>query len=219
MDSFLKAIRSPGAMVGVTDRAPSRTPREGDKTEAISDSKALIKIDPGYMLAKKDKLLDRCLDRVVRASGSTPVFSAIQIGLWAWVFAGAAVAHDPLWQVLISDVQAILSYAFDSFLMRQQFNGYYESLTIAAQIRSRGLSVRRMFRVLVEQVGPEGLQKISFATQDLSMSEFKLPSPTRWTKVIQWLASIVGHVSFVVFYWATIVLWLAFGPSNGWSSE
>lgn len=219
MESFIKAIRSPGAMLGVTEAAPSRMPREGDKAEVIVDRNVLIKADPGYTLAKKDKLLDRCLDQIVRASGSTPVFSCIQIGLWGWVLAGAAVAHDPLWQVLISDVQAIFSYAFDSFLMRQQFNGYYESLTIAAQIRSRGLSVKRMFMVLAEQVGPEDFEKAILAQQDLSKPDFKLPSPTRWTRVIRGLASIIGHVGFVVLYWASIILWLAFGPSKGWSSE
>ncbi|KAF2160327.1 hypothetical protein M409DRAFT_70498 [Zasmidium cellare ATCC 36951] len=219
MDSFIKAIRSPGAMLGVTETAPSRMPRDGDKAATIPDSSTLIKTDPGYTLAKKEKLLDRWLDNIVRASGSTIVFSCIQLGLWAWVFAGAGVAHDPLWPVLISDVQAILSYAFDSCLMRQQFNGYYESLTVAAEIQSRGLSVRRMFRDLAGQVGPEGIEKASLAAGRLEMSEFQLPEPTRWTKAIQGLASIIGHVGFVVFYWATIILWLAFGPANDWSNQ
>ncbi|KAK4496667.1 hypothetical protein PRZ48_012649 [Zasmidium cellare] len=216
MDSLLKAIRSPGAMLGVTETAPTRLPLEASKA---SDSNTLIKTDPGYNLAAKEKFLDRCLDRIVRASGSTPVFSCIQLGLWAWVFAGIGVAHDPLWPVLISDIQAILSYAFDSFLMRQQFNGYYESLTIAAEIRSRGLSVRRMFRGLAERVGPEGIKRACFEARNVEMEEFQLPEPTRWTKAIQGLASIIGHVGFVVFYWASIVLWLAFGPANGWSNQ
>lgn len=33
------------------------------------------------------------------------------------------------------------------------------------------------------------------------------------------LADFLGHVGFWAIYWAAIIVWLAFGPTNGWSNE
>ena len=32
------------------------------------------------------------------------------------------------------------------------------------------------------------------------------------------LADFLGHVGFWAIYWAAIIVWLAFGPTNGWSN-
>ncbi|KAK1090611.1 hypothetical protein LTR48_007952, partial [Friedmanniomyces endolithicus] len=98
----------------------------------------------GYQIEPKQRRLDRWLDAVVAFSGSEFTFLLILALLVAWAFAGIRLSHDENWQVGISDVQAILSYIFDSFLMRQQFNSYDEALSAAAQLRSRAASHKRM---------------------------------------------------------------------------
>ena len=122
---------------------------ESEKTGAVltTDVKGSKNDVKGYTIDRKARLLDRWLDAVVRASGSEIVFFTILAGIFAWAFLGISF-HDTLdWQVLISDIQAILSYMFDSLLMRQQLNSYDETLAAAAQLRSRALSNRRMLGI------------------------------------------------------------------------
>jgi low-affinity ferrous iron transport protein len=56
---------------------------------------------------------------VVKFSGSEFVFLSIMAALLTWALMGIKFGNSENWQVVISDVQAIFTYVFDSFLMRQ----------------------------------------------------------------------------------------------------
>src|ERR1700761_6675353 len=86
-----------------------------------------------FMEQPKKRRLDRWLDKVVQFSGSQFVFVSVLTALLAWALLGIKFGRDKTWQILISDVQAIICYIFDSFLVRQQLNAYEEDMAVAAQ--------------------------------------------------------------------------------------
>jgi low-affinity ferrous iron transport protein len=73
----------------------------------------------GYTAKAKGSRLDRWRDTVVKFSGSEFVFLSIMAALLTWALMGIKFGNSENWQVVISDVQAIFTYVFDSFLMRQ----------------------------------------------------------------------------------------------------
>lgn len=73
----------------------------------------------GYQVKSSPRLVDRWLDAVVRVAGSAPIFLLIIGGLLTWALMGIHFGQSDAWVAMISDVQAILCYVFDSFLMRQ----------------------------------------------------------------------------------------------------
>ena len=59
----------------------------------------------------------------------------------------AIPAHASLsWQAVISDIQALLLYAYDSTPMRQELRSYDSSRIAAARLKSRWKSVARIVR-------------------------------------------------------------------------
>ncbi|KAL1984647.1 hypothetical protein VTN96DRAFT_8773 [Rasamsonia emersonii] len=175
----------------------------------------------GYITRVKPRRLDRWLDAAVRWSGSEYVFFTILAGILVWVFLSIPF-HDSLtWQALISDVQAILSYVFDSFLMRQQLNGYEDVLVVTAELRSRGASHNRMLRKLVEGMDKDELARLTVVNeqQDTMVSEFdpELPGENWFGRAVTAFSRVLGHLITVALYWACIVIWLGFGAFCSWS--
>lgn len=111
----------------------------------------------GYVDKQKDERLDRWLDWVVWASGSEPVFLFIVAGLLVWALVGIKYGQTDSWAVMISDIQAILSYLLDSLLVRQQLNGYDKMIRLTASLPSRNASHQRMLRSV--QASGKGLAK------------------------------------------------------------
>lgn len=213
MSAFLRMLRSPGATRDVVAAATTQYP-EASKT----GSDRAVKDVPGYTVKAKPGLLDRGLDHVVHASGSAPVFIFIQTLLLVWAFLGIPFYKTTIWPVVISDSQAIFSYIFDSFLMRQQLNGYNENLTVVAEIRSRSRSTKRMLNIVTNQLGGDAQQIV----RDLAsrpLIEVQLPRESLFTKCITLSANALGSIYFVTFYWVCIFVWLGLGPLNGWSSK
>lgn len=68
------------------------------------------------LTTKQVKRLERFIDWLVRISGSKSTFIFIQICLLAWAFLGIPFSKQALWPIFISDVQAIISYIFDTLL-------------------------------------------------------------------------------------------------------
>ncbi|GAM91042.1 hypothetical protein ANO11243_090890 [Dothideomycetidae sp. 11243] len=210
MSAILQALRRPGATRDVIAAAPTLS----CKPEFNGDAEV-----PGYEVKAKSGLLDRALDRVVRASGSAPVFVFIQSLLVAWAFLGIPFYNTTIWPVVISDAQAIFSYGFDSLLMRQQLNGYNENLVVVAEIRSRARSTRRMLAAIQARLGTADFQRIAASVASQPMQEVSLPKENLFTRCITWTANALGHIYFVVFFWACMIVWLALGPMNEWSNQ
>jgi low-affinity ferrous iron transport protein len=201
----------------------------------------------GYEKKAKPRRLDRWLDFVTRISGSETVFFIIFSVLLGWALAGVKFGQNLTWQAIMSDVQAILSYVFDSFLMRQQLNGYEDCLTSVAEMRSRITSHRRMFEIIADDMekgkylyvsdtvrsdGTEGTDSTESANDtnrivahDMNSSldcldgfEPQLPQETLFGRLATGLAYVIGHFISVIIFWIGIVIWLAFGHHCGWTS-
>ena len=82
-------------------------------------------------------------------SGSEPVFLLVTRGILVWAFLGVRFGGQQDWQIAISDVQAIVTYIFDSFLMRQQLSDHVSLLRFAACLQSRNASNKRMLKAAV----------------------------------------------------------------------
>lgn len=227
MSAILRALRSPGAMREVVGVAPSQMPSQKaeEKLEIsvaseipISLQAAPGSIDAGYHSKVKSGALDRGLDHIVKASGSAPVFVFIQLALLVWALLGIHFHGSYIWPIIISDAQAIFSYIFDSFLMRQQLNGYYEGLTVAAELQSRGRSVRRMLKQVHGYLRSNHIEPQAVVMQEVETVQIGMPKEDWFGRFITLLSTVVGNGLFVVFYWACIFFWLGFGPTNGWSS-
>jgi low-affinity ferrous iron transport protein len=101
----------------------------------------------GFAQAIKHSRLDRWLDAVVAFSGSCIAFFVIVGGVVIWCLLGIRFGTDENWQVIISDVQALLCYIYDSFLVRQLLNKYEDDMSAIAQLTSRSDSHLRMLRL------------------------------------------------------------------------
>lgn len=222
MKPIREILASPGAKVPVEGVAPTqhvgRTSKGADEktiivsTEAVEDQNIT-----GYVEKEKDRALDRGLDWVVRASGSEVVFLFLVAGLLAWAFLGIPYGQTTDWAVLISDIQAIVSYIFDSFLMRQQLNAYETCLRVTATLRSRNISNRRMLR---QVLGSGQYQRASPANFEvIGHAQFAAELPTEnWVGRITNLASyFMGHIVTVGLYWICIFIWIGFGHYCDWS--
>jgi low-affinity ferrous iron transport protein len=102
-----------------------------------------------YTVTTKTRLLDRWLDKVVETSGSEFIYFTIIISLLTWAFLGIPFGQSNTWQVTISDAQAIINMVFDAFLMRQQLNSHDSLVIVAACLRSRTSSHKRMLNQLI----------------------------------------------------------------------
>lgn len=169
---------------------------------------------PGYRARVKLSALDRGLDWLVRASGSAVMFFFIQIILLAWVFLGIPYSKLEIWAIVMGDGQAIFSYVFDSFLMRQQLNNHRDFLIAVGELSSRNTSQMRMLEALSKQIDFSKITLPDSGEETL----VDLPKETRFGRAMTIISIVVGHLGSLIFYWATIVLWLSFGPSQQWSN-
>lgn len=220
MDRIYDILRKPGARREVAGLAPTQSVVNVYINAADApDTTATDSNDTGYHVKPKQHVLDRWLDATVRLSGSQPVFFTILAGLFGWAFAGIKIHNDINWQVSISDVQAILSYVFDSLLMRQQLNGHDEAMLASAQLRSRARSHLRMLRQIAQTTdGRHLLQTLKQAKKaDASTFDPELPKEDILGHFTTSASNVLGHIITIAFYWSTIIVWLAFGPSNDWS--
>lgn len=215
MSGFMNILRSPGAREEVKGVAPTQQ-LDALQDDGISDSKA---VNAGYTTQEKQRRLDRWLDWVVHMSGSASVFLVILAGLLTWALVGIKYHNVLDWQIIISDVQAILSYLFDSLLMRQQLNSYATSLDVCAQLLSRASSNNRMLAALVAKFDETDLKYLTVLSEQFQGDGFEseLPKESWYGQISTFCSEVLGHILFVAVFWISIVIWLAFGPANGWS--
>ncbi|KAM3521539.1 hypothetical protein NHJ13051_006188 [Beauveria bassiana] len=193
-------------------------------SEVYSKSNDSLKNITGYVDKQKDGRLDRWLDWVVCASGSEPVFLLIMAGLLAWALAGIKYGEADSWAVVISDIQAVLCYLFDSLLVRQQLNSYDKMIRLTASLRSRGASQQRMLRNVrarghgLARDDPSCTAELEQRFQQ-KLVKVGLP-PESWLGRLSTRASdIMGHFVTLCLYWVGIFIWLAFGHYCGWSDR
>ncbi|KAK6819075.1 hypothetical protein RU639_008110 [Aspergillus parasiticus] len=217
MDRFMNILRKPGAKPEIQGVAPTQHVA-GKETLDHPDAK-------GYIPKSKPKMLDRWLDFVVRVSGSEPVFFLILAGLLTWALLGIKYGSTDSWQVLISDIQAIVSYIFDSFLVRQQLNAYEEEMIVAAELESRILSHNRMLakvhQTLEAQDQEKTTQLVNLVKEHQNALEFgtELPTETRFGRTITWISHVIGHLGTITLFWAGVFTWIALGHRSQYSDK
>lgn len=237
MGRFYDWLAAPGKKGPIADAAPTqiaaRLPGSDsgndklavtDVTEVYSKDSNSVQNVTGYVDKQKDGRLDRWLDWVVWASGSEPVFLFIVAGLLTWALVGIKYGEADSWAVMISDIQAILSYLFDSLLVRQQLNGYDKMIRLTATLRSRSASHQRMLRTV--QARGEGLARDNVdATIELeqrfqqTLVEAGLPRESWLGRVSTRASDVMGHFVTLCLYWVGIFVWLGFGHYCGWSDR
>jgi low-affinity ferrous iron transport protein len=223
MERFNEIIRAPGAKGAIEDTAPtqrvdiSRT--ETDKITSISPEPVAVENVTGYIAQPKDRLLDRWLDWIVKTSGSEFVFFSLMGALLTWAFMGIPFGQSTDWQVVISDVQAIIGYIFDSLLMRQQSNGYDKLMRVSACLRSRNISNKRMLRAVTRSGTYQKITSMEF--EELQQTEFatELPAENWLGQVSTFVSGLLGHISTVCLFWVGILIWIGFGHYCGWSDK
>lgn len=202
-------------------------PKNEETSVGLSTSEAI----EGSARDSKNKF-DRALDWCVVQSGSIPIFIITQALLWIWVFLAIPYHLTNAWQVVISDAQAIYSYALDSVIMHQQLDDLDISRYINGQLQSRNDSKLRMVHELqsknpelfstiptgerISVLQPDGTHHKGPLIIDGEMIP-ELPKETWPSKTIRQVSMVVGHLGAVMVFWAGFVVWIATGPSNGWS--
>ncbi|KAL5357963.1 Low affinity iron permease [Aspergillus floccosus] len=210
MDRIVLLLRKPGSKDAVEGIAPTQ------RIEKMETDGGNVTV---YVLTPKQAVLDRWLDWIVSASGSKVVFCAILTGLLTWALLGIPYGRTDSWQVIISDVQAILCYVFDSFLVRQQLNAYNTEMNAVAQVQSRLISHSRMLRALEPEIREHrpvyGIpDKSASMIQDL---EATLPESNRFDRAVTLCARILGHLATTGLFWAGVFIWIGIGTLRDWS--
>lgn len=222
-------ISSPGAKGPIEAAAPTQhveIPRLNLELDTVEKKTALSSSDEvehvenvtGWVDKPKDGRLDRGLDWFVRASGSQPVFFFILAGILTWALLGIPYGETDDWAVLISDVQAIISYIFDSFLMRQQLNAYESSTRVSASLISRNESNKRMLRTALASgrfTKPVGDWEQNAAARRHFAAD--LPRENLVGRITTRVSKGFGHIGTICFYWVGIFVWIGFGEYCGWS--
>lgn len=175
----------------------------------------------GYKVKASPRIVDRWLDIVVRVAGSAPVFLVIVSGLLTWALMGIRFGNDDIWIAAISDVQAILCYVFDSFLMRQLLREYSELTAAVVEIKSRCSSHHRMLSKVKARLGPEQTRRVAALCQNepLQPLEHGNQAQSPFAKCIIFTAQMFGHLVTVVLYWVCVLVWLGFGHYCHWSTR
>ncbi|PYH92638.1 metal ion transporter [Aspergillus ellipticus CBS 707.79] len=206
MDRLMKVLRKPGAKPAIEGIAP---------TQHLDDHNA--ENIAGYVVVPKQRILDRWLDWVVCASGSKFVFFLILTGLLTWALLGIPYGRMASWQVIISDVQAIVSYIFDSFLVRQLLNGYNDEMVALAQVQSRLATHARILTALARDTSTNSQALAQSPLPDVAKMKTPLPKESRFCRCISAVAHVLGHPIIVVLFWVGVFVWIGIGSLCGWS--
>jgi low-affinity ferrous iron transport protein len=217
MQRLFKILRAPGAKREIEGAAPTQVVFNADFGQEKDVDISIENVNI-YTVMAKPRLLDRWLDKVVAASGSEFVYFSIILALLVWAFLGIPFGTSNIWQVIISDTQAIINMVFDAFLMRQQLNSHESVVIVAACLRSRSASNKRMLQQLIGSGKYEKIEPAEF--QELKQTNFasKLPTENWLGRISTGLSAFMGHILTVFGFWVCIFIWIGFGKYCDWSN-
>ncbi|KIV99701.1 uncharacterized protein PV09_08634 [Verruconis gallopava] len=215
----LRALRLPGRRYEFRCVAPSQIVVDQDVNDPEKGPVVSSPVTNTYRMVEKPRRMDRWLDKVVELSGSQIVYFGILAALFAWAFLGIKFGQAQTYKIVISDAQAIINMIFDAFLMRQQLNAYNNHVTIAACLRSRARSQRRMLQLLLDngQLVPNEAVEVERLDGETFSSD--LPKENWLGRISTAISVILGHIVTVFGFCGCIVIWLAFGPYCHWSNN
>ena len=219
MERIYDILCTPGARYPIEATAPTQMVVNTDQSrEGVINLDNSAQAINTYAPVTKARLLDRWLDNVVAFSGSELVFSIIIAMLVTWAFLGLRFGQSNDWQVVISDVQAIVNLVFDAFLMRQQLNSHDSLMIVSASLRSRASSNKRMLRTLMNSGRYEKAKQTQ--SHELQQTEFasQLPAENLLGRMSTAVSVFLGHIATVLAFWVCIFIWIGFGPYCNWSN-
>ena len=218
MEQISRILRTPGARHGVECAAPTQVAFNAEPCGQEKNLHVSVENINTYTVTTKARLLDRWLDKVVEASGSEFIYFTILIALFTWAFLGIPFGQSNTWQVTISDAQAIINMVFDAFLMRQQLNSHDSLVIVAAYLRSRTCSHKRMLNQLIGSGRYEKVGRAQF--QELQQADFAsdLPAENWLGRISTTLSAFMGHIATVLGFWVCIFIWIGFGKYCNWSN-
>jgi len=223
MHSLIEILRTPGAKIDIEDAAPTQvvdfnTQRDNSwwmsRFERPSGEETKL-----FVEKQKARTLDRWLDIVVAASGSEIVFMLIMFGLLTWALSGIKYGKTQQWAVIISDVQAILCYLFDSLLMRQLLNAHHRHMKFSATLQSRAISLKRMLRKIKANGHYKNITVSELGGMHHDQFSADLPLESWLGRLSTHVSNALGHLITWCVFWGGILVWLAFGNYMGWSTE
>ena len=223
MISVIQALSAPGTRRPIARTAKTVIPESKSAQAAGHEAEEQQQSQSAFTTynvidEEKQNFLDRCLDNIVTASGSTPVLFLIVVLVLLWALIGIRFGQSENWQVLISDVQALLCYVLDSLLMRQQLNAYDREIRIAAVMQSRSVSVRRMLHQIKRvHLNSETAILPHVPNQTTGAIPVNVKQPSRISRMVDTVCDFLGHVITMTFFWVGIFIWLGFGPYCSWS--
>ena len=218
MERVLKILRAPGARRGIECAAPTQVVLNTEPYDQEKGFDVPVENINTYTATTKARLLDRWLDKVVEASGSEFIYFTIVIALFTWAFLGIPFGRSNTWQITISDAQAIVNMVFDAFLMRQQLNSHDSLMIVAACLRSRTSSHKRMLNQLIGSGKYKKVEPTQF--QELQQTGFASTLPVEnWLgRISTALSAFIGHIATVLGFWVCIFIWIGFGEYCNWSN-
>ncbi|CAK7205597.1 hypothetical protein SEUCBS139899_008375 [Sporothrix eucalyptigena] len=216
----MDVLRAPGAKGAIEAAAPTQRvlSRDLNETKPSQNESDPVENVTGYSPQTKKRRLDQWLDCFVRLSGSEAAFIVILLGLLAWAFLGISFGQAPEWAILISDIQAIVSYIYDSLLMRQQLNSYDQLIRTSASLRSRSLSQQAMLRAILRSGRYKTIDPTHFESQRHAEFTAALPTENLVGRISTLFSYVLGHIVTIAFFWVGIFVWIGFGHSMGWSN-
>ncbi|KAF8860901.1 putative low affinity iron transporter [Acephala macrosclerotiorum] len=217
MQRLFKILRAPGARREIEGAAPTQVVFNADFDQEKDVDVSLENVNT-YTVMTKPRLLDRWLDKVVVASGSEFVYFSIILALLVWAFLGIPFGTSNTWQVIISDAQAIVNMVFDAFLMRQQLNSHESLVIVAACLRSRSTSNKRMLQQIIGSGKYEKVEPIQFHESKQTNFASKLPTENWLGRISNGLSAFMGHILTVFGFWVCIFIWIGFGKYCNWSN-
>lgn len=218
MDRVSKILRAPGARRGIECTAPTQVVLSTEPNGQEKGLDASVENANTYTVIAKPRLLDRWLDKVVEVSGSEFIYLVIVIALLTWAFLGIPFGRSKTWQVTISDAQAIVNMIFDAFLMRQQLNSHHSLAVVAACLRSRISSHKRMLKQLIRSGKYEKVEPTRF--HELQQTDFasELHAENWLGRMSTAVSAFLGHIATVFGFWVCIFIWIGFGKYCNWSN-
>ncbi|KAK9490968.1 Low-affinity Fe [Lipomyces doorenjongii] len=162
--------------------------------ENVVDEKDLaVKTTSVYFTNGKTTGFEKALDY------ATDVY-LMGIILIAWVVVGIVYQAPIKWQIVMEDGQSIQMFCWHSFLTRQQLNHYQSLLRVITQMRSRNITVQRLFCKLVN--GKSHKEYTAKIYDGKAGSPISLPARTNIDRLSNRVAKILGSL---------VVVWLACG--------
>ncbi|EPQ65430.1 Bgt-1232 [Blumeria graminis f. sp. tritici] len=170
-----------------------------------------------------------CFDKITIMAGSSGIFFISLILIGVWLILGIVFGATDTWQIMFQNASSIQVYITDILLIRQQQNANQALLTTLAELQSRRETCTRLLAKIPESKYGNSNEKHecmidskSFDDNSDEQDYLLIAKPTgirlSWISICSIVAQALGSIWSFIFYWIGIGIWVAVGPSLGFSN-